>query len=206
MNTSKPRVKFIIEHLEPCSPWILIEYKHASEIVGKENLIITNVKNREERSLVKEIANRVYKSSVVDLVDKKEAVVLDPLAERELRPEDAKFAKYFIFGGILGDFNLHGRTYKFITSKLMCEARNLGDKQLSLDGAIFVAKEILFNHKHLKEIKFVDKLEVEVDDILTIELPYRYPLHKDRPVVSHELIEFLKKDVVKYEEYILRNL
>ncbi len=204
MNTSKLKIKFVIEHLEPLSPWVLIEYKHASKIVGRENLIITNVKDKKEKDLLRKIADEVYESSIADLVDKKDTIVLDPLAKRELRPEDAKFAKYFIFGGIMGDFTLHGRTYKFITSKMMCEARNLGNKQLSLDGAIFVAKEILVNRKYLRDIEFVDKPEIEVDDILTIELPYRYPLHKGKPVISKELVEFLRRDVVEYEESLLK--
>ena len=38
-------MKFIIEHLEKkLFEWCLIEYEHISKIVGKNNLIITNVK------------------------------------------------------------------------------------------------------------------------------------------------------------------
>ena len=42
-NTTMPA--FIIEHLEPKMwPWCIIEYRHISKIVGKNNLIITNTK------------------------------------------------------------------------------------------------------------------------------------------------------------------
>ena len=41
---------FIIEHLEPrLSKWCLIEYKHISEIAGKRNLWLANVKRESER-------------------------------------------------------------------------------------------------------------------------------------------------------------
>ena len=39
-------MKFIIEHLEPeLFEWCLIEYEHISSIVGKNNLIFTNIKS-----------------------------------------------------------------------------------------------------------------------------------------------------------------
>ena len=42
--------KFIIEHLEPrLWKWCLVEYRHISEIVGKRNLIFTNVKKLGEK-------------------------------------------------------------------------------------------------------------------------------------------------------------
>ncbi len=44
-------MKFIIEHLEPeLYPWCLIEYKHISKIVGKNNLIYTNI-NKEYKKI-----------------------------------------------------------------------------------------------------------------------------------------------------------
>ena len=40
-------MKFIIEHLEPeLYDWCLIEYEHISKIVGKENLIFTNINKK----------------------------------------------------------------------------------------------------------------------------------------------------------------
>jgi len=39
---------FVIEHLEgEVGKWVLLEYKNVARIVGKENLVITNVRNCE---------------------------------------------------------------------------------------------------------------------------------------------------------------
>ena len=55
-----PIEAFIIEHLEPVvSKWVWIEYKHASEIAGRDKLVITNVKDPREREILSRIAREV---------------------------------------------------------------------------------------------------------------------------------------------------
>ena len=73
-------VKFVIEHLEPVlGRWAWIEYRHTSEIVGRENLIITNVKNAREAEKLRELACEVYSQSISELsIPKEKLIVLDP--------------------------------------------------------------------------------------------------------------------------------
>ncbi|MFB0500291.1 MAG: hypothetical protein ACETWO_03310, partial [Candidatus Hadarchaeaceae archaeon] len=75
---------FIIEHLEPkLSEWLCIEYSHAARIVGKNNLILTNVKKVKESQKIKRIA-QVERRRVKELFNQKELIVLDPRARKKL--------------------------------------------------------------------------------------------------------------------------
>ena len=50
LQDSKNSKMFVIEHLEPkLSKWVLIEYSHISKIIGKRNLIFTNVRKSSEK-------------------------------------------------------------------------------------------------------------------------------------------------------------
>ena len=74
-----PKPVFVLEHLEKkMYKWCLIEYKHISEIVGKENLWFTNVRSKVLNGLGKAI-----KKSVSEL-DLNNACVLDPEASKTL--------------------------------------------------------------------------------------------------------------------------
>src|SRR3989344_2037027 len=76
-------MKFIIEHLEPkLYEWCLIEYKHISKLVGKKNLIFTNIKNQKDISKLRKLGS-VKKESVAELKLNK-ACLLDPKASKTL--------------------------------------------------------------------------------------------------------------------------
>src|SRR3989344_5772263 len=115
---------YIIEHLEEkVWKWCTIEYKHISQIVGRQNLLITNIKDNSLKSIA-------TKKESVTTLDLRNACVLDPDAKKTLTPEEAKNFNFFIFGGILGDFPPQKRTTPELTSKLKnAEARNLGNAQ-----------------------------------------------------------------------------
>ena len=113
-------MKYIVEHLEKnVYKWCLIEYTHISKIVGKENLIFTNVK-KDKKKLEK--LGEVREKSVKEL-NLKNACVLDPNAEITLSSKDNSFG-YLIFGGILGDYPPKKRTKSELSSKLDFEKRN----------------------------------------------------------------------------------
>jgi ribosome biogenesis SPOUT family RNA methylase Rps3 len=180
---------YIIEHLEPkVFKWCLIEYKNISKIVGKKNLWFTNIK-RKNKNLEK--LGKVIKKSVAKL-NLKNACVLDPESNKTLNPGEAKKFDYLIFGGILGDYPPKKRTTPELTSKIKnAEARNIGKKQFSTDNAVLVTKEII-KGKKIKDMKFIDKLTIRINDVESIELPYSYPLVKGKPQISEELVKFLK--------------
>ena len=51
-------MKFVIEHLEPeLYDWCLIEYGHISRIVGRQNLIFTNIKNKKDADKLERYGN-----------------------------------------------------------------------------------------------------------------------------------------------------
>lgn len=190
-------MKFIIEHLEQfVSEWCLIEYENISNIVGKENLIITNLQKKDFKKL-KHLAE-IHKESVLEM-PLKNVCLLEPKSKKILTPND-KFS-YYIFGGILGDHPKRGRTEKYLTSKLKTsklvkpETRNLGDMQMSTDTAVLVAKTIAKDKIDFNKIKFIDKPEITLKEgkiSESIILPYRYVNENSKPRISKKLLEYLK--------------
>lgn len=191
----KTLVLIVIEHLEEkVYPWLYFEYKNAARLVGEGNLLITNVCRESDIKMLKSIVRVTCKSSTSLF---KKPIVLDPLAKEKLTPEDARKSTVAIVGGILGDHPPRGRTRKMLTIKFKdAIVRNLGPKQLSIDGAAYTAHMILNRGIPLENIKFVDGVTIKrkiggIEHV--IHLPYRYPVLNDKPIVSSELIEYLKR-------------
>lgn len=182
---------YIIEHLEPeLYEWCLIEYKHMSKIVGKDNLWFTNIKEKDAEKLKK--YGSVYQQSIKQMTLQK-ICILDPDSNKTLTPEDSNNFNYFVFGGILGDHPPRKRTGPELTQFIKAETRNIGKAQLSTDNAVFVVHEIA-SGKNLKDIPFQDEIEIEINETESTILPFRYPLVNGKPNISEELIEYIKKD------------
>ena len=177
---------FIIEHLEPrLYKWCIMEYKHISAVVGKQNLWFTNVKSGALGSY-----GRAINQSVAGL-NLKNACVLDPEAEKILCPGE-RF-DYYIFGGILGDSPPQKRTKPGLTARLKdCAARNIGNAQMSTDNAVYVVNQIAKGIP-LHKLKFQDGLEIRVGKGESVILPYRYVLVQGKPLICRELKEHLKR-------------
>ena len=157
-------MKFIIEHLEPeLFEWCLIEYEHISKIVGMDNLIFANIKNKDTPKFKK--CGTVYEKSVYEL-NFQNICVLSQYSKKALTTSDRNKFKYFVFGGILGDKPAKKRTNEIIQQlqkqKIKFETRSLGDKQMPTDVAVFVAKKIL-DGKKLSDLRFIDEIEVEIN-------------------------------------------
>ena len=146
----------IIEHLEPkLWPWCKIEYESISKIIPKSNLLFTNIKSNYK--FIKRLG-KISKKSIKN-IKLKNACILDPNAKKTLTPEDTKKFKYFIIGGILGDYPPKKRTEIELSPKLLpnAERRNLGKEQMSTDNAIYVTKKIVEGIARIKA-KLQDKL------------------------------------------------
>jgi ribosome biogenesis SPOUT family RNA methylase Rps3 len=182
---------YIIEHLEKhVYKWCFFEYEHISELVGRENLWFTNIK-RKNRKL--EAIGRCFKESVRDLkLDKKEVCILDPETDKTLEPKESEEFKYFIFGGILGDYPPRKRTKEELTRFLSGEIRNIGKNQMSTDNAVFTVWRIAHG-ANFKDLKFEDNLTLELGKFQKLDLPYRYNLVDGKPYMSSELLGFLKR-------------
>lgn len=181
-------MKYIIEHLEDeVWDWCILEYKHMSEVVGKGNLIFTNVPKKEHHKLEK--YGEVHEESVRKLkIDFKKACLMEMITDDVLVTSDKNKFEYFIFGGILGDYPPQGRT-KVLHD--LCEMRSLGREQMSTDTAVLVTNMIL-NGKKLSDIKFQDTIELDTKEGESVILPYRYVLENEKPVLPKGLFEMLK--------------
>ena len=183
---------YIIEHLEPkLSQWCLIEYKHISGIAGKRNLWFANIKRKSERKKLARYG-KVSKESVSQ-INLKNSCVLDPDAKKTLMPKEARKFRYFIFGGILGDYPARKRTKEKLTRFVKnAAARNIGKKQFSTDNAVYVVKQIA-KGKNIKNLKFKDRIEIPINKYKSLILPYRYVMLNGKPLISKELIRYLKR-------------
>jgi len=182
-------MKYIIEHFGRVYKWHLIEYKHISKIVGKNNLIFTNVKGKKDE--LKKLGE-VYSESIAELgLDS--ICILDPAAKKILNSKDCKKFKYLVFGGILGDYPPRERTKDLLTVKLPnVETRNLGKEQFPTDNAVYIVHEIA-KGKDFNDLKFESNIEIPVGKKLSVHLPFRYIIVNNKPLISEKLIEFLKK-------------
>jgi ribosome biogenesis SPOUT family RNA methylase Rps3 len=189
MNTKKT---FIIEHLEPkLWSWCLIEYEHISETVGKENLWFTNIKNKLDGKKLSSLG-KVFKESITKM-NLPNLCVLDPEAKETLSPKSATDFEYFLFGGILGDYPPKKRTQDELTKFIKNpKTFNIGKEQMSTDNAVYVVNQII-KGKNFKDLKFKDGVEVEINDIESVELPFRYTLVNGKPFMSPKIVEYLKK-------------
>ncbi len=177
-------MKAIIEHLEgKLSKWVLLEYEHASSIVGRGNLTFTNVKGKADRKKLGKFG-RVTEKSVSEL-GQKGLIVLDPSAKKTLGPGD--FSATVVIGGICGDSPRQGRTFRLLTNRLKpCRARNIGKLQFTIDGAAYVAK-LVSEGAPLGEIKVKPRLALELGKFESVEIPLAYPEGAVTPGLSEML-------------------
>lgn len=189
LHHDKAPMQYIIEHLEPdISEWLGLEYKHCAQIVGKD-ILFTNVRGG-DREFCQELGP-VDERSCTEFVE--QAIVLDPKAEKFLEPED--FGKYgaIIIGGILGDKVPRGRTEKEITSRMECVPRSLGHRQLSVDGAVFVAKRVEEGTR-IDDQEVAYEPEIEIEPGYTVTLGYAVPVQAGKAVFTPGLLGYLARD------------
>ncbi|MEK6892096.1 MAG: SAM-dependent methyltransferase [Nanoarchaeota archaeon] len=193
-------MKFIIEHLEPeLFEWCLIEYEHISKIVGKNDLIFTNIKNKNDVSKLKKFGN-VFDGSFSELnnklnFNKNKICILSQYAQKTLETNDKNKFEYFVFGGILGDKPAKRRTEDIIKelkqNKIKFEERNLKSAQMPTDNAVYASKKILDGAK-LNELKFIDEVEIQINDNESVSLPFRYIIDDNKLIISEKLVEHLR--------------
>ena len=178
-------MKYVIECVDKLYKWNFIEYKHISKIVGKSNLIFTNTSSKRLK-----LFGKVEEKSVKELCLKK-ICILDPSSKKTLSPADAKKFDYLIFGGIMGDFPPKKRTRKFF-KQVKAERRNLGKGQMPTDNAVYVAKKII-EGTPLEKMEFKNNITIKINEYEEVDLPFTYVVVKGKPLVSGELISYLRK-------------
>ncbi|MEM3601189.1 MAG: SAM-dependent methyltransferase [Candidatus Bathyarchaeia archaeon] len=191
MVKAKNELLFVIEHLEPkMGKWLTIEYKHASQIVGKNRLLFANVKKKTHAFKLSKFGS-VRPESFAELFHPREIIILDMKASNPLTIKDFAGKKAVIVGGILGDHPPKGRTFTLITSRAPeASARNLGKFQFGIDGAIYMAKGVSEGIP-LEEIPIKRSLTIKASETHFIHLPYAFPVREGKTIISQELIEHL---------------
>lgn len=192
MAKRKPLI--VIEHLEEeLSPWLLLEYRHASLIVGRENIVFTNVP-KEYHSILNKYAVKVYEESILNLFDHNKILILDPVATEQISSNDIDRVDYVVVGGILGDHPPRKRTFKYLSSKApKALKRNIGEGQYSIDGAVYVITKFI-ETRDLESIKYIDGLTISHEEggvVREIHLPFRYPVVDGEPLLAPGLKEYL---------------
>ena len=193
-------MKFVIEHLEPeLYEWCLIEYERISKVIGKNNLIFTNINDKKEQKNLKKYGS-VEEKSISQLKlnnsKSKNICVLSQYSKKTLKTADKNNFEYFVFGGILGDNPAKKRTLelekKLEKAGLQFEARNLGKKQMPTDTAVYVAKKIL-DGKKFEDFEFVDELEIEINENESVNLNFRFVVDNNKLVIDEKLVEYLRE-------------
>ncbi len=192
MAKRKPLI--VIEHLEEeLSPWLLLEYRHASLIVGRENIVFTNVP-KEYHSILNKYAVKVYEESILNLFDHNKILILDPVATERISLNDIDRVDYVVVGGILGDHPPRKRTFKYLSSKApKALKRNIGEGQYSIDGAVYVITKFI-ETRDLESIEYIDGLTISHEEggvVREIHLPFRYPVVDGEPLLAPGLKEYL---------------
>lgn len=182
---------YVVEHLEKeLFPWCIIEYRHITKIVGKKNVLFTNLRYKKDCDKIRGFARAVPGSYTT--LGLKGVCVLDQTATDELTPDDKESFSAIVIGGILGTNPPQGRTKVLGPETLGFSRRNLGKAQMPTDNAAYVAQQILECGKTLAEIPTQDGLEIPLAEGESIQLPYRYALCNGKPLISGELLRHLK--------------
>lgn len=196
-------MRIAIEHLEvDYSLWIIYEYINAS-ILSQRDIIYTNIGSERAKKILARYG-KVYSESIKDLYRDGDLIILDPKAKEVLKPEDIEMGTVVVVGGILGDDPPMGRTYKLLTSRIpWARSRNLGNIQMSIDGAVYTAY-LIVNGFRIEEIKFVDGLNIIGKDF-EVTLPYRYPLKDGKPTLSTTIHKILEELGI-FDQYWMRTI
>jgi ribosome biogenesis SPOUT family RNA methylase Rps3 len=189
LKTMRIQPILAIEHCEESlSPWLLLEYKHCAKL-WKNNLVFTHVTKKKTAVALRPLGS-VKKEKADIAFHGKPGIVLDPQATKPLTPRDCHAYDVIVIGGLLGYEQPKGRTKTMISDTSRFETRHLGNIQLSIDGAAFVAKAICLGMK-LKDIEITREVEIKYDSVHSTILPFGYPIIDNCPVITPGLIDYL---------------
>jgi ribosome biogenesis SPOUT family RNA methylase Rps3 len=183
-----PEYITVIENCEPeISDWVFLEYKNASEITKGKIIYARTNDNKLEPF------GGVDSRPFTEIVETEKTIILDPAAEKPLSAEDFENFKYFVIGGICGDYPPKARTGPLVSCRMpAAELRHLGPKQLSTDSAVLMVKLISLGAK-IEEIETTECLTIEYGEGESFVLPFGYVVLNDKIMITPGLLELLKK-------------
>jgi len=182
----------IIDNCESVlSDWLLLEYKHAAKIWSGKT-VFTNIHKKKDTTKLKSIGS-VESKNPKELFSTENCIILDPASKIQLKTDDFNDLNALIVGGILGYEKPRGRTKTLISDKYGFDTRTLGKIQLTIDGAVFVAKAVLMGMK-LSEMEIANEIEIVHDSCHSTTLPFGYPVIDNNPIITPGLIDYLNKE------------
>lgn len=183
-------MQLVIENCEErLSEWLWLEYKHCAEIW--EGITFTNVRGKMKEKLAE--IGEVAEESFDKLFEADKTIILDLLAEEELKTYDFADSEAVVIGGILGCEIPEGRTSELITAKAKeAKVRNLGKRQLTIDTAALVAK-LIYLGAELEGIEITQQLEVVRNENERTILPYGYVVVENKAIITPGLIDYLNR-------------
>jgi len=182
----------VIEHCEPeLSEWLMLEYKHSAKL-WEGKILFTNVSDEKTAKALK-LLGKVEKRKAKEVFRNKNCIILDPQSKKPLKPSDFSNLDAIVIGGILGYEKPQGRTKQLISDTSRFETRHIGKIQLTIDGAVFVAKAILLGMR-LNDIEIAQEIEIVHDSVHSTILPFGYPVIDNTPMITPGLVEYLMKE------------
>lgn len=182
----------VIEHCEPkLSEWLMLEYKHSAKL-WDDKILFTNACDGKTAKVLRSLG-MVEKKEAKEVFRGKNCIILDPQSKKPLKTADFSNLDAIIVGGILGYEKPQGRTKKLLSDRCDFETRNLGKMQLTIDGAVFIAKAVLSGMK-LSDIEITYEIEIVHDSVHSTILPFGYPVIDNIPVITPGLVEYLTKE------------
>jgi ribosome biogenesis SPOUT family RNA methylase Rps3 len=186
--------EIVIENLEPPGEWLIIEILHAHKTAG-DKLVVTNAPIELQEKIRQKTSNPPKMTTIPasQYCKNKKTIILDPDAPKPLTPQEATNTDCIIIGGILGDYPRRHRTQEITRKIPWAKTRNLGPKQLSIDGAVHLTTMIL-QGKQLHEIPLTENPTIKIKTPLgtaEITLPYAYPQQNGKPQIPPELKKYL---------------
>jgi ribosome biogenesis SPOUT family RNA methylase Rps3 len=179
----------VIEHCESTlSPWLLLEYKNVAKL-WDGTLVFTRVTEKKTARVLQKYG-RIEPRKAMDVFSKKRCLILDPQAKTPFLSRDCQTHDVIIVGGLLGYEKPRGRTKKMITDETRFPTRHLGERQLSIDGAVFVIKAVCLGLS-LKDIEIAHEVEIIHDSIHSTILPFGYPMIDGNPMITPGLVKLL---------------
>jgi len=181
------------------SEWVFLEYRNASEITGGK-IIYANIRSGAGSGIrSRKLAQfgATDQRQFTEIVESKKTIILDPAAEKPLTAEDFQSFKYFVIGGICGDYPPKARTGPMVSSKMpKAQLRHLGKKQLSTDSAVLAVKLVSLGAK-MDEIKVTDCLTIDygsADGVReSMMLPFGYIVLDEKVMITPGLLELLER-------------
>ena len=157
-------------------------------------MFFTNIKNKNDNFKLKKLGSVLGKS--VSELGFQNICVLSQYGTKTLATNDKTKFEYLVFGGILGDKPAKRRTEDIIRelkqNKIKFEERNLGSAQMPTDNAVYASKKILDGSK-LNDLKFIDEVEIQINENESVSLPFRYVVDDNNLIISEKLVEHLRK-------------